>query len=279
LLPNHVVRSELLDPLPVHEADRRDFETILKTTARQVVCSHARRDASGRINGLSPLFPISRVPIYRQRARKRAKAMRPCRAGDIALLAPTGTNLWIYEREIERRAIPIASQAGKSFFRRQEVQDLIAVARAIADRRDTLGFGALLRGPLVGLTEEEIADAIVALPVAPGGAPPRLHLWTDRDAVSHPVLNRTLEVLQNLARRARRTTPFQLMAEAVEELNVRPILRARYRLSTECALASASAHFDDPASYHRPDGARHQPDQDIFGSPNACYQPQPPRCT
>jgi ATP-dependent exoDNAse (exonuclease V) beta subunit len=26
---------------------------------------------------------------------KRSKAMRPCRAGDIALLAPTGTNLWI----------------------------------------------------------------------------------------------------------------------------------------------------------------------------------------
>ena len=179
----------------------------------------------------------------------RAKAMRPCRAGDIALLAPTGTNLWIYEREIERRAIPIASQAGKSFFRRQEVQDLIAVARAIADRRDTLGFGALLRGPLVGLTEEEIADAIVALPVTPGGAPPRLHLWTDRDAVSHPVLNRTLEVLQNLARRARRTTPYQLMAEAVEELNVRPILRARYRLSAERALANVELFLEMARSY------------------------------
>ena len=41
---------------------------------------------------------------------------------------------------------------------------MIAVARAIADRRDTLALGALLRGPLVGLTEEEIADAIMALP-------------------------------------------------------------------------------------------------------------------
>jgi ATP-dependent exoDNAse (exonuclease V) beta subunit len=64
--------------------------------------------------------------------------MRPCRAGDIALLAPTGTNLWIYERALEQREILIASQAGKSFYTRQEVQDMIAVARAIADRRDTL---------------------------------------------------------------------------------------------------------------------------------------------
>ena len=109
---------------------------------------------------------------------KRSKAMRPCRAGDIALLAPTGTSLWIYERALEQREISIASQAGKSFYTRQEVQDMIAVARAIADRRDTLALGALLRGPLIGLTDEEIADAIVALPVA-GEHQPRLHLWTD----------------------------------------------------------------------------------------------------
>jgi hypothetical protein len=56
----------------------------------------------------------------------------------------------------------------------------------------------------------------------------RLHLWTDRSAITHPVLGRTLEVLQNLARKARRTTPYQIIAEAIEELNIRPILRSRY---------------------------------------------------
>ncbi|MEK4031788.1 UvrD-helicase domain-containing protein [Methylocystis sp. IM2] len=180
---------------------------------------------------------------------KHIKAVRPCRAGDIALLAPTGTSLWIYERALERRGIPIASQAGKSFFRRQEVQDLIALARAIADRRDTLGLGALLRGPLVGLAEEQIADAIAALPTAPGDAPPRLHLWTDRAAVTEPVLGRTLEVLQSLARRARHTTPYQLMAEAVEELNVRPILRARYRGGAERALANVELFLEMARAY------------------------------
>ena len=61
--------SSLLDPLPVHQADRRDFDTILKTTARQVVCSRARRDTQGRINGVSPLYPRAPGEIYRQRAR------------------------------------------------------------------------------------------------------------------------------------------------------------------------------------------------------------------
>jgi exodeoxyribonuclease-5 len=60
----------------------------------------------------------------------------------------------------------------------------MALTCAIADRRDTLGFGALIRGPLVGLTEEEIADAIAALPAPEDGHPPRLHLWTDRRAIA-----------------------------------------------------------------------------------------------
>ena len=68
LLPNHIVESSQLDPLPVHQADRRDFDTILKTTARQVVCSRARRDTQGRINGVSPLYPGTNE-LYRQRAR------------------------------------------------------------------------------------------------------------------------------------------------------------------------------------------------------------------
>jgi hypothetical protein len=69
LLPNHIVDSSLLDPLPIHQADRRDFKTVLRTTTRQVVCSRARRDAQGRINGVSPLYPKGPGEIYRQRAR------------------------------------------------------------------------------------------------------------------------------------------------------------------------------------------------------------------
>jgi ATP-dependent exoDNAse (exonuclease V) beta subunit len=180
---------------------------------------------------------------------KHARKMRTCRAGDIALLAPTGASLWRYERALEFRHIAVASQAGKGFFRRQEVQDLIALTRAIADRRDTLGFGALIRGPLVGLTEDEIADSIAALPAPADGDRPWLHLWTDRRAIAHPVLGPILEILQNLARKARRTTPYQILAEAVEELGIRAILRARYRLAPERALANVELFLEMARAY------------------------------
>lgn len=175
-------------------------------------------------------------------------AWRPARPGDIALLAPTGTSLWIYERALETRDIPIATQAGKGFFRRQEVQDLIAVARAMADRRDTLAFGALLRGPLVGLTEEEIADEIESLQ-QDGDTGTRVHLWTDLARINHPVLKQTLGVLQNLARKVRHTTPYHLLAEAVEELQVRPILKARHPRGAERALANVELVLEMARSY------------------------------
>ena len=176
------------------------------------------------------------------------KKFRPARAGDIALLAPTGTSLWIYEQALERRGIPIATQAGKGFFRRQEVQDLIAIARAIADHRDTLAFGALIRGPLVGLTEEQIADEIEALRAMRGGER-RLYLGTDPERVGNTVLQHTLTVLQTLACKAHHTTPYHLLAEAIDELHVRPTLKARHPRSAERALANVELVLEMARAY------------------------------
>lgn len=70
LLPNHVISAERLDPLPVHEADRRDFETIMRTAEIEVVCSRARRDSEGRLNGISPLYPHHHGGTYLAQSRE-----------------------------------------------------------------------------------------------------------------------------------------------------------------------------------------------------------------
>lgn len=74
LLPSHVIAAERLDPLPVHEADRRDFSTIRKMTDREVVCSRARRDSEGRLNGVSPLYPQDVDEAYFAQSREPAHA-------------------------------------------------------------------------------------------------------------------------------------------------------------------------------------------------------------
>lgn len=185
------------------------------------------------------------------RIRDDAGAIVPLTAGGIALLAPTGAELWRYERALEQRGLPIASQAGKSLFRRQEVQDLIALARVLADAGDTLAFGALMHGPLVGLTAEELLDITAALPPCPDrpDAPPHFSVRTNPDHVTHPLARGILAILQDLRRRARATTPALLLREAVERLAVRPILAAREPDPSSRAAANVEAFLERARPY------------------------------
>lgn len=182
---------------------------------------------------------------------RKAGAQRPCQPGDIALLAPTGAELWRYEEALERRGIPVATQAGKGLFRRQEVQDLIAITRVLADRRDTLALGALLRGPLVGLSEEELLDIVWALPHSKDEPDriPRLDLGVDPAAIAHPLARDVIERLQALQKRANSTTPHDLLSQAVDVLRVRPVLLERHRRQAERALANVDLYLSLAVSY------------------------------
>jgi exodeoxyribonuclease-5 len=176
------------------------------------------------------------------------EGIRLCRPDDIALLAPGGKELWRYERALEDKGIAVSTQAGKGFYRRQEVQDLIALTRVLADARDTLALGALLRGPLVGLTEEQLLDAAGRLPVDEEGRS-RLYLWTPIEQIAPPLLRETLEILQTLAKHARGTTPYVLLSQAVEELRVRPLLRQRQDRTAERALANVDLFLEGARAY------------------------------
>ena len=182
---------------------------------------------------------IGRLPV-----REGAASVRPARAGDIALLAAGHTELWRYERELEGRRIPIASQAGKALMRRQETQDVLALLRTLADPTDKLAFGALLRGPLVGLTDQELLDIIADLGDWENGRPPDLSLFTDASRISNTDARSTIEILQALRRRSSVVTPSQLLAEAIEALLARPALAARHGNRNARAFANLDALID-----------------------------------
>ena len=182
---------------------------------------------------------------------RRSGTERPCLPGDIALLAPTGAELWRYEEALERRGIPVATQAGKGLFRRQEIQDLIALTRVLADRRDTLALGALLRGPLVGLTEEELLDVVWALPRSEEEPDrlPRLDVNVDVAGIGHPLAREIIEKLQSLYRRGNSTTPHELLSQAVDVMRVRPLLLERHRGQAERALANVDLYLSLSTGY------------------------------
>lgn len=169
--------------------------------------------------------------------------------GGIALLAPTGTDLWRYERALEHYGLPFASQAGKSLFRRQEVQDIVALARVLVDARDHVAFGALMRGPLVGLTEEELLDVTAGLPVDASHPRPRFSVTTPLEHVVHPGARRALSILQDLRRRARTVTPSLVLEEAAERFLVRPLLAARERDNSARAAANVEVIIERSRAY------------------------------
>jgi len=228
---------------PTHGAPEHDLPCATRLTVDLALTAGANeiRDAEAEA-----VAQVCARLIGNLKVRGPTGAIAPLAAGGIALLAPTGTDLWRYERALEEQGLPIASQAGKGLFRRQEVQDLLALARLLADPRDTLAFGAFMRGPLVGLSEEELLDIAHALPASAGAddRPPRFSVSTNPDHIAHAHARATLLILQDLRRRARTTTPVLLLGEAVERLAVRPILMARERDRSARAAANVGAFLE-----------------------------------
>lgn len=171
--------------------------------------------------------------------RKDGKRERLC-ASDIALLAPTGADLWRYERALEAVGLVVASQAGKGLFLRQETQDVLALLRALADPTDRLAFIALMRGPLVGLTDEEILDIDDALVSSTpnGERTRRFGVLAPVESIANAKVLSVLPTLQRLHSRRHFTTPSLLLAEAVEALHLEAVLAVRHAGNGQRARAN-----------------------------------------
>lgn len=168
--------------------------------------------------------------------------------GDIALLAPRRTELWRYERALEEKGLPVASQAGKNLYRRQESQDFVALVRALADSRDTLALGAVLRGPLVGLTERELLDITLALREQDEEAV--FDLRTNLSRVPNALAHHVMHILQALSRKRRATTPHALLSEAIERLRALPSVVGRTSDQQARALGNINSLLERTRSYH-----------------------------
>jgi ATP-dependent exoDNAse (exonuclease V) beta subunit len=177
-------------------------------------------------------------------------SVTPLAPGDIGLLAPTGKDLWRYERALEAQGLSVASQAGKTLFLQQETQDVLALLRVLADARDTLAFGAFMRGPMVGLSDEELLDITEEIRQASEEPPPSFNVLTNAELVSHQGARSVLTVLQDLRRRAPATTPRILLSEAIERLQLRVVLAARHGNRSARALANLDALIEMARPYN-----------------------------
>ncbi len=76
--------------------------------------------------------------------------------GEMALLFRSSAAYAIYEDALEQAGIPFVTVAGRGFYTRPEIRDLLNALAAIADPDDDLALAGLLRSPAFALTDAEI---------------------------------------------------------------------------------------------------------------------------
>lgn len=76
--------------------------------------------------------------------------------GDMALLFRSSTAFDAYESALEKAGIPFVTVAGRGFYDRPEIRDLLNILAAIADPADDLALVGLLRSPAFAIPDAEI---------------------------------------------------------------------------------------------------------------------------
>jgi len=105
---------------------------------------------------------------------------------DVALLFHASTTFSVYEDALEQAGIPFVTVAGRGFYDRYEVRDLLNALSAVADPTDDLALVGFLRSPAIGLTDA----ALYLLRFPPVSVVPRetrdpCSIWS---ILNHPAL-------------------------------------------------------------------------------------------
>lgn len=83
--------------------------------------------------------------------------MRPITYGDIAILSETRTNHLLLSEELKRLGIPFYVQKSQNYFQTTELRIMLALLALIDNPYQDIELAAVLRSPIVGLKENELA--------------------------------------------------------------------------------------------------------------------------
>jgi ATP-dependent helicase/nuclease subunit A len=95
---------------------------------------------------------------------KKLKAMRPVRYEDIVMLTPTRSNNLTILEVFKQLGIPLAINDTQNYFQSTELRVMISLLQIIDNPYQDIPLAAVLRSPIVGLQEEELAQIRLVLP-------------------------------------------------------------------------------------------------------------------
>lgn len=141
---------------------------------------------------------------------QRTGEWRLARLTDIAILLPGRTSLPFLEDALEDSGIPYRAESSSIVYQAQEVRDLLAAARAVADPSDRFAVVTALRSPLFGCGDDDLfvfrRDGGSFNILAP-----------QPEEVAQTPVAREIAVLKDLSFRSRWMSPSELLGALVAD--------------------------------------------------------------
>ncbi len=220
--------------LQLLESEERDEagEHILERSGRRRArpADDMRRWEAYEIAAQIKRMIIEERPVFDKETRK----TRGLAYHDVAVLFQSMTKLTLYEDVFKAQGLPFLTVAGRGYFDRQEVWDMLDLLRFLHNPADNLALATVLRSPIFAFSD----DLLFALRLQRDDAieaRERLPLWralhvaadnpipgvteADRPAISH-----ALEILGALLRMAGRVTISELLRRVLSLSNYLAIL-------------------------------------------------------
>jgi ATP-dependent helicase/nuclease subunit A len=117
----------------------------------------------------------TQTPVYDRRLDR----VRPVQYDDMAILFQSMSQVLLYEEVFKALELPFVTVAGRGYYSRPEVWDLLNLLKALYNPADNLALASVLRSPLFGLSDE----ALLALRLLKNDQGERLALW---EALNQP---------------------------------------------------------------------------------------------
>ncbi len=164
-----------------------------------------------------------------------------CDFRDIAVLVRNTEALTDLAPALDEAGIPYVINRGRGFYETREVTDLVHLLRVIVNPRDDISLAAVMRSPLVGVSDEALLRLRVMAEKASLGAV----LWRVSDDTAadfggdYPRVTRFRDLLRSWRARREYVSFDRLLLEAIDDCGYRTENGARGAANIEKFLAQA----------------------------------------
>ncbi len=139
-----------------------------------------------------------------------AELIEPCRPpagsggaegldyGDAAILCRSSSSFDAYENALDDAGLPYVTVAGRGFYDRPEIRDLLNALRAVSDPTDDVALVGLLRSPALGLSDVAVYHLVRSRPTP--SEPLWRHLLRGETPLGAPSEERAAQAMDLIAR-------------------------------------------------------------------------------